>query len=364
MNLLKYSYVFLIFPSMFFSCGKKTEQTKPKLTTLSESVYASVTAQPEDLYQVYASSSGILDQIFVEEGDSVKEGQVIAKIVAQKSQYNVDNAQLSVDLAKEKYQGQNNLLISLADEIKTTQKQLKLDSTNYVRQKSLWSQGVGTQLELDQAKLRYELSKGNLDRLKLKYASNKIELENSFKQSQNNLKKLENDLSDYVVRSKLNGEVYSVLKRVGEQISPQEPIAKIGKSKSFVLELMIDEVDIVNVKIGQQTIVTLDAYKGKTFDAVITKIYPNKDIKTQTFKVEAKLDQSPENLFAGLSGEANIVISQKKNTMTIPVEYLIDGQKVLTEQGEVNVKTGLSNLKEVEILSGLDTNTVILKPAK
>ena len=127
---------------------------------------------------------------------------------------------------------------------------------------------------------------------------------------------------------------------------------------------MIDEVDIVNVKIGQQTIVTLDAYKGKTFDAVITKIYPNKDIKTQTFKVEAKLLQSPGNLFAGLSGEANIVISQKKNTMTIPIEYLIDGQKVLTEQGEVNVKTGLSNLKEVEILSGLDTNTVILKPAK
>lgn len=346
------------------SCGKKEIETKAQKTTLTESVYASVTLQPEDLYEVYASASGIIEEIYVQEGDTVVAGQIIAKIVSDRGQLNLDNALLNSDLAREKYEGKANLLASISDELSSTKKQFQLDSINYTRQKSLWAQKVGAQIDFDQAKLKYELSKGNLDRLKLRYSSTKIELENAYKQSKLNVKKVEVDVKDYFVRSKISGKVYSMSKNQGELITLQEPLAQIGKSKTFILELLVDEVDVAKVKVGQKTIIGLDAYAGKSYEALITKIYPNKDKKTQTFLVEAKFVDAPSTLFPGLSGEANIVISQKKEVLTIPLDYLLEGNKVLTENGEVEIKTGLSNLTEIEVLSGLDENTIIKKTVK
>jgi HlyD family secretion protein len=284
--------------------------------------------------------------------------------VSDKSQLSLDNAVLNSELAREKYEGKANLLASISDELSASKKQYQLDSLNFTRQKSLWMQKVGAQIDFDQAKLKYELSKSNLDRLKLRYKSSKIELGNSYKQSQLNVKKTASDVKDYFVRAKMSGKVYSLNKNEGELITLQEPLAQIGKSKTFILELLVDEVDVAKVKVGQKTIIGLDAYAGKSYEALISKIYPAKDKKTQTFLVEAKFIYAPKTLFPGLSGEANIVISQKKKVLTIPLDYLLEGNKVLTENGEIEVKTGLSNLNEVEILSGLEENTIIKKAVK
>jgi HlyD family secretion protein len=126
--------------------------------------------------------------------------------------------------------------------------------------------------------------------------------------------------------------------------------------------MLIDEVDIASVSPGQLIYITLDAYKDQVFEASLTKIYPLKDTRTQTFQVEGRFNKEPPTLFAGLSGEANIVLTEKKNAMTIPLNYLMQGKKVKTEQGEILVETGISNMSFVEILSGIDTSTVLLKP--
>ena len=109
-------------------------------------------------------------------------------------------------------------------------------------------------------------------------------------------------------------------------------------------------------------LVTLDAYGGDVFEASIIKIYPQKDIKTQTFRIEGLFNQPPKALYAGLSGEANIILSEKKRTMIIPLEYLMENNKVITERGELDVIVGLKNMESVEIISGIDTATIILKP--
>jgi multidrug efflux pump subunit AcrA (membrane-fusion protein) len=78
--------------------------------------------------------------------------------------------------------------------------------------------------------------------------------------------------------------------------------------------------------------------------------------------VEAVFQNPPEKLYPGLAGEGNIIIAQKEDVLTIPKIYLIDGNQVQTEDGLVEVKTGLQNLDQVEILEGIDMNTSILKP--
>lgn len=354
----------LLAASVLVSCGKKAEQTSPKNTSLTESVYASITVQPQDMYNVFTTMPGIIDKIYVKDGDSVRIGDVIAHVSSSKSALYLESASINEDLAREKYKGQTTLLSSVSEEIKSTSKQLKIDSLNFKRQKALRDENVGTQLDFDQAKLRYELTQGNLAKLKLKYSQTNVELENAYKMSQNSMRKVQSDIDDLFIRSTINGRVYSILKHQGELVLQQEVLAQIGRKNNFVLDLMVDEVDISKVSVGQPVIVNLDAFKGQVFDATITRIYPIKDKKTQTFKLEARLTNPPINLFAGLAGEANIVISKKENIITIPLEYLIEGSKVNTNKGEVEVKTGLSSLEEIEIISGLDTKAIIFKPTK
>jgi hypothetical protein len=64
----------------------------------------------------------------------------------------------------------------------------------------------------------------------------------------------------------------------------------------------------------------------------------------------------------GLTGEGNIIINKRKSVMVIPLEYLIDNNKVETENGAIRVTTGVRSLSHVEIVSGLKSGEIIYKP--
>lgn len=345
------------------SCGKEKESVNPEVQNLTESVYASVTVQPKDMYDVYASASGIVSKIYLREGDAIAKDQLLAEVTSDLSKLNKENAQLNMDLARKKYKGEANILDRLKDEIEANQDQLSQDSINYARQKRLMDKGVGAVAELEAKKLKYDLTKKQRAILLKQYEQTEIELKSNYLQSENAVEKALTNLSDFSIKSNIDGMVYSLMKEEGELITQQTPFAKIGLLNSFIVEMRIDEVDIASVGLGQKVIISLDAYKGKTFEAKISKIYPVKDDKTQTFKVEAIFLNPPSALYAGLSGEANIVISQKDHVITIPLEYLTEDGKVITDEGEIEVKIGMRNLERVEIESSkIDTSTKIIKP--
>lgn len=355
-------FFYLTFTTILISCSQNKDTIKPKLEDMTESVYASVTIEPEDMYDVYTTATGIIDSFAVSEGDTVKKNQLIAVITADISKLNKENAQLNLKLAQNQYTGQSNLLEKLQDQIKANNDQLELDSINYYRQVRLMEKNVGSKADLQAKKLKFELSKSNRDMLEKEYEQTKIQLRTNYAQSKNAVQQAITNLNDYMIRSDINGTVYSLLKEKGELITPQIPIAKIGQSDSFLIVMKIDEVDIARVELGQEVIVSLDAYKGQTFEGKVSKIYPLKDDRTQTFKIEAMFVNPPKALYAGLSGEASIIISHRKNVMTIPLEYLTADKKVLTDDGEKSVKLGLKNIDKVEIISGIDTSTKIKKP--
>jgi multidrug efflux pump subunit AcrA (membrane-fusion protein) len=122
---------------------------------------------------------------------------------------------------------------------------------------------------------------------------------------------------------------------------------------------LIDEVDISKIFKGQMVIVSLDAYPKRTFDAKVIKIYPEKDERSLTFAVEADFVTKPDRLLKGLSGEANIIINVKKNVLTLPSQYITSDSKVNTKSGLIPVEIGLKSLEFAEILSGIDSSTII-----
>ncbi len=349
---------------IFSSCTNKEEKILPIKTSLTESVYSSVTIQPDSLYQVYAAVSGILDKNLIEEGDVVKIQQPLIQIINNTPKLNTQNAKLTVNLAKENYNGSAAVLKAIEDEISAATLKYKNDSTNYFRQKNLWEQNIGSKAEYDVKKLNYELSSNSLQLLKSKYSRTKNELSTALMQAQNNYETSLINTKDFTVKSKINGKVYALYKNPGEIISTIEPLAVVGSSTTFIIEMLVDEVDIVKISKQQKVLITLDAYNGKVFTGIVSKIYPQKDERNQTFMVEAIFDETPHVLYPGLSGEANIIISQKNNILTIPKEYLIDENKVKTDDGIIEISVGLQSMDKVEVLSGIDEQTYIYKPKK
>lgn len=344
------------------SCAENKVEIRPISGPMTESVYASVKIEPEDYYDAYAAVPGILAEIYVEEGDTVKENQLIAKIKADNVSLSQQDAAMAVDLARKNYRGQASVLESFSKEITSVEEQFLQDSINLSRQQRLWGQKVGSKLQLETAQLKADLSRNTLSRLKTNYRQKENELESGYKRALNAFEKSNSSLSDFEIRSRIDGMVYSILKDEGEQLSTVEAIARIGSRDRFLIVMAIDEVDVARVQVGQKVYVSLDAYKGQVFEAVVARIIPLKDERTQTFSVEAQFIKLPDVLYAGLSGEANIVLSDRLKTLTIPIDYLLDGDKVLTEEGEVIVEVGMRNLERAEIRSGIDSSTVILKP--
>ena len=347
---------------ILLGCSNSEERIYPEYRQLTASVYTSVTVQPDSLYQVYAAVGGILDVWLVEEGDALKKGDGVVRIVNNQPELNTENARLSLELARENYSGSNAILQSLQDEILTARLQLKNDSLNYFRQKALWEQQIGSQAEYEGRELAYQLSRNKLSVLEDNLARTSNELRTRLIQAQNNYRSAQITTEDFTVTSKINGTLYAFYKNPGEIINLMEPLGAIGRTDDFVIEMLVDEKDIVQIAKGQRVLVTLDAYPNAIFEAVVDKIIPKKDERSQTFKVEALFQDTPGQLYPGLAGEGNVIVGNRDKVLTIPRSYLVNGNRVRTEDGLIAVQIGLGNLEYVEVTDGLSEETAIFKP--
>ncbi|MGB7785058.1 MAG: HlyD family efflux transporter periplasmic adaptor subunit [Salinimicrobium sp.] len=352
----------MLFLSLLISCDGNGEKIHPKVTSITESVYSSVTVQPDSLYQAFAVVNGIVDENLVEEGEQVQKGDPVVQIINSNPKLNEENAKITLELARRNLNGEGAILAGLQEEIEAARLKYINDSINFYRQKKLWAEKIGSKTSYESRKLAYEMSRAGLEQLHNRYARTKTELQTQLRQAENNYGVSKTNATDFTVSSKINGTVYALLKNAGEIVTINQPLASIGSTDNFVVEMLVDEVDIVKLKKGQPVLLTLDAYGSRIFKAKLSKIYPEKDERNQTFLVEAIFEEQPKVLYPGLSGEANIIVSQKDSALVIPRTYLIGTDKVKTENGFINVRTGLESIDSVEIVSGLTTEMEIYKP--
>ncbi len=346
-------------------CKNNQPRSKARISSITESVYASGIVKAQKQYNVFATVNGILREIYVTEGDRVKKGDPLFLIENQSTSLNTDNARLALELSAQNAKSNSNRLRELEVAVSLAKEKLQNDSIMYFRQKTLWSQNVGTKVDLEQRQLAYRSSGTNYISALSRYRQAKSQLNTEYQQAKNNLKISKDIESNYIIRSETDGLVYDILKEQGELITTQGPIAVLGKSENFILELQVDEYDIVKTRIKQKVLVSMDSYKGKIFNAEISKIYPIMNERSRTFTVEAIFTDQPAELYPNLTLEANIIIQTKQNALVIPREYLIDDQFVFTDEDKKiksKVKTGLMDYKYVEIQSGLDSNQYVYKP--
>ena len=177
------------------------------------------------------------------------------------------------------------------------------------------------------------------------------------------------DSDSHIILAPYNGMVISSAYKTGEFAGPGVPAVNIASSE-FVIRAAVNETDIVNMEIGQEVIITLDAYYNKILKGEILDISPvSSNIGgVVSYVVTAELqDTSDIKLFHGLSASMDITTSFLEDVLYVPIESVFEEngkESVDLVVGEdlyerVEVETGLFNYDLIEIKTGLKEGDII-----
>ena len=357
-------FCLLLFVSiLYFSCKPRTEKIFPLRERITESVYASGFIKSKNQYQVFSNVNGLIKQVLVSEGDVVKKGDPLFRLSDAAAQLIKQNAVIAANFAA---------VPANADKLNQVHIDIDVAKANMLnnellleKQRNLWSQGIGPANELDQRQLVYSNSVNVYEAAKLRYNDLQKQLNFQSKQAQKNVEITNSNAGDFLIKSEVNGKVYTVLKEQGEMVAIQNPIAIIGDDRDFIIELQIDEYDITKIRLSQKVLLTMDSYKGQVFEATISKIDPIMNAQTKSFTVEALFTNPPTTLYPNLTLEANIIIQIKEQVLTLPRNYVTDDNFVtLSNKEKRKVNIGLRDYQKVEIIDGITEHDALIKPAQ
>jgi len=341
---------------------------------LAKSVVATGKVTPITKVEIKSKASGIVKKLYVEYGDIVKRGQLLAQLDKDEIQAQVDQSRAALQAAEA------TLASSQADyeraKVDAEGPDVPLLERQYDRAVEMAKDGVVSASALDDADRNYKMAlnkqnvaKAQVTVLKAKIAQSQAELA----RDQANLKQLEEQLSYTDIVSPIDGIVLSRDVEVGDAVSS---ILVLGSSATLVMTLgdtsevyvkgKVDESDIGKVYLGQPARIKVESFKDKTFNGKVTKISPmgvEKDNVT-TFEVRVSINNPGGELKAEMTANAEIILEEHKNVLQIPEGAIIydkdkksfvdipdshakDGMKKLA------VNIGISNGAKTEVLSGL-----------
>lgn len=350
---------------------------------LAKSVVATGKVEPITKVEVKSKASGIVKKLYVEYGDRVKQGQLLAQLDKLEIQAQVEQSHAALLAAQASQKGAE------ADyeraKVDAEGPDVPLLQRAYGRNLEMQKSGVVSQSALDDAEKEYKLAvnKQNVARAQMTVLQAKIaQSQAQVAEDQANLKQLEEQLNYTDIVSPIDGIVLSRDVEVGDAVSS---ILVLGSSATLVMTIgdtskvyvkgKVDESDIGRVYLGQPARIKVESFKDKTFNGVVTKISPmgvEKDNVT-TFEVRVSIDNATGELKAEMTANAEIILDEHKNVLQIPEGAIIydKDRKASVEmpdpkgkdgQRKVAINIGISNGAKTEVLSGLkESDQVILQ---
>ncbi len=316
-------------------------------TEIIKSTMATGSVMPRKEIMIKPQVSGIVEEVYVEEGDMVKKGDLIARIKIIPDMVSLNNAQSRLNRAR----------INFEDA-----------KRQYDRQKDLLDQGVIAKASFETFEIAYKNAVEEVEA-----AESNLEL---IKEGQT---KKGNQPTNTIVRSTAEGMVLDVPVEVGFSVIESNTfndgttIASVADMGDMIFEGKIDETEVGKIREGMPLILTVGAIDDATFAATLEHISP-KGIEENgaiQFEIKANVDlQQDQFIRAGYSANAKVVLDRTDSVLAIPeslLQYESDSVYVEVEiapqQFEKRfIKTGLSDGIHVEVKSGLTAEDKIKKP--
>lgn len=315
-------------------------ETKTALiTSIEKKTVATGKVIPEDEVEVKPQVQGILQALYVEEGDFVNEGDLLAKIkvVADEGQLNSAKGRLA-----------------------NTKIVLKNAEIEYNRNKNLFEQEIISQQEFQTAELNYNRAKQDVNNAQSDFEIIKLGSAGGAASANTN------------VRATVAGTVLELPVKEGDQVIESNSfnagttIAIIADLNKMIFEGKVDEAEVGKLKIGMPLTVNLGAIQDKEFAAKLKFIAPkgNEEQGAVQFKIEGDVTLDDDFFVrAGYSANASLILERKDSILALPeallqfdkdteqpfVEIQIEEQKFERKDIEIGISDGIN----VEIISGL-----------
>jgi RND family efflux transporter MFP subunit len=203
--------------------------------------------------------------------------------------------------------------------------------------------------------VEYEKARSEVNRLRGLLESERIERDRNLAQLEDTSKKLEGQLKNSEIRSPTDGLLTAIKTIDGELVADRTELFTISSRKNYVRG-EVDEEDVGEVKVGMEAVVQVYAFRTRQFSAKVSAIQPAADPETQRYTIVLDLQDPPENLMAGMTGEMNIITGTHENVLLLPTRALVVDQALIVKNGIIQsrtVKVGYRTLDFSEILSGL-----------
>ena len=203
--------------------------------------------------------------------------------------------------------------------------------------------------------VEYQKSKSEVNRLRGVVETERIERDRSLKSLEETAKKLEAEMKNAEVRSPIDGILTNVQTIDGELVSDGNELFTVSSRKTYVRG-EVNEEDVGEVKPGMKAKVQLYAYRTRTFTGSVTSIQPAADPTTQRYTVALEMENPPDNMMVGMTGEMNIITGVHENALLVPTRAMLVDQALVVNGGIVQRRTvnvGFRTLDFSEALSGL-----------
>lgn len=203
--------------------------------------------------------------------------------------------------------------------------------------------------------VEYEKARSEVNRLRGLLESERIERDRNLAQLEDTSKKLEGQLKNSEIRSPTDGLLTAIKTIDGELVADRTELFTISSRKNYVRG-EVDEEDVGEVKVGMEAVVQVYAFRTRQFSAKVSAIQPAADPETQRYTIVLDLQDPPENLMAGMTGEMNIITGTHENVLLLPTRALVVDQALIVKNGIIQsrtVKVGYRTLDFSEIISGL-----------
>ena len=344
--------------------GVVTVQTAKVATQddLVSIVTASGEIKPTTYTNVTAQGFGRITDILVKEGDHIKKGDKLMLQENVQANADVQAQSAAIHTAEAAVQASDASYKAAQADLATQEANMEKAKLDWERGQGLYKGGLIPKQDFDQRKTSYDAAVASVDSAKARVLSLKAQLDQSrsaVNQNEAMLVRTKDVLSKTVYTSPINGIVSYLPERVGDYVVPGIQnsngsfLMTLSDMSIVTAEVKVDETDIVNVKMGQEADVTIDAVPGKIFKGKVTEIGSQATLRSsglattqsttstqeaKDFKVVVRLDSPPDNLRPGLSTTAKIKTAEKKGVIAIPIQALAVRTRKDLEEAAKNSK--------------------------
>ncbi len=329
-----------------------------ELGDIADSIMASGNLVFNTQVQLRSEVTGRVDKIFVQEGQGVKQGDMLMRL---------DTTAFESEVTRSKA-----ILRATEIEIKHNKTRLANLERQLKRQKDLYDVGLGNQESYENIESARDLAKIDIE--------SRIE---SYNQAQASLQIAQDRLSKSVFRAPMSGLLASVNIKEGETVIAGttniigSDLMLVADPSAILAELRVDETDIASIKLNQKANIYAAAYPNKPFSGTVINI--GTSAKNQagsqglSFKVKVLLDTTERQLYAGMSCRAEIATSIAENGLKLPIEAIQkEDDKTFVWRlnsdntvSKIAVTVGISSDIEQAITDGLNEgDKIVIGPAR